>query len=38
MNKEGLRQGDVLSPFWFVMVVDDVAKEVKSKKSSGGCK
>ena len=31
VTKEGLRQGGALSLILFVMIVDDVAKEIKSK-------
>ena len=30
-KKKGLRQGGTLSPILFIMIVDDVAKEIKSK-------
>ena len=31
MTKERLRQGGALSPILFIMITDDVAKEIKSK-------
>ena len=31
VTEEGLRQGGALSPILLVMIVDDVAKEIKSK-------
>ena len=31
VTKEGLRQGEILSPILFIMFMDDVAKEVKLK-------
>ena len=31
LTKEGLRQGGVLSPILFIMIMDDVAKGIKLK-------
>ena len=31
LTNEGLRQGAALSPILFIMIIDDVAKEIKSK-------
>ena len=31
VTKERLRQGGALSPILFIMIMDDVAKEIKSK-------